>query len=421
MHSIGYGVTDIGQVRSENEEAFLVDDELGLYVVSDGMGGHAAGHVASSTAVEAVARYVRDRREELEQQKIEQDNATVLPRIVSNAIQEASDVVYRLATSSPGKAGMGCTLTVLLVAGKKACMGHVGDSRLYLKRSSDVHLLSSDHTYAAELVRMGAISAEETQSSRFKNVLSRSVGTQKAVSPDVLVFDILPGDCLLLCSDGLSDYVSDPTVDLRLLGADDPDVAAEQLVAFANKAGGKDDITVVVVAIKQGDEDAEVMLQFARNLHLKLSVLQKVFLFESLALSQLQRVLNITRVETYEPEAVVVADGETWSSLCVLLNGELSVSRGQETPKQLHPSATFGATTLLRSRPARATLTATKSSRLLRIDSEPFLRLARTRPWLGVELLRQLGVRLSIDLDRATRAAGLQDTGYTHGEASGLF
>lgn len=418
MYSIGYGVTDMGRVRNGNQEALFVDDGLGLYVVSDGMGGHAAGAVASATAVEAAVRYVRERRGDLDRAQHDKATLAVLFETASNAIQQASDVVYSLATSSPDKAGMGCTLTLLLVKGRKAAMGHVGDSRLYLKRDSQVHLMSVDHTYAVDLARMGVIGADEIRTNRFAHVLSRSVGTQQAVQPDVLVFDVLPGDCFLLCSDGLSDYITEPNVQLQSLGTDDVDVIAQNLVSFANDAGGQDDITAVVVTISD-DADA-VTAQLANNINLKFRALEHVFLFEGLSLAQLQRVLNIAQVESYPSEDVIVKEGQTWSSLCVLLDGELKVFRGHKTASMMQPKDAFGATTLLRPRPARATLKASKPSLLLRIEQQPFLRLVRTRPWLGVELLQRLGVRLSVDLDEATIARTSKD-GETPSEASGIF
>jgi serine/threonine protein phosphatase PrpC len=245
VHGIGH--TDTGKQRTQNEDSFLVDDDLGLYVVSDGMGGHAAGEIASALAVAAVEGVVRERSAALDAAREGGLAQEELASIARAAVQAAARQVYHRATSPEGDAGMGCTLTVLLVAGSGAAMAHVGDSRLFLSRDGKMSQLSMDHTLAQELVRAGAFKPEDVRAHPYAHVLSRSVGTQPAVQVDTLEFDVLPGDRLVLCTDGLSEYVEDPAWLAAQIRDRSFDTLAEKLVSHANEAGGKDNITVLLV------------------------------------------------------------------------------------------------------------------------------------------------------------------------------
>jgi serine/threonine protein phosphatase PrpC len=202
----GTAASDRGRRRQSNEDAFFADDALGLYVVCDGMGGHRAGEVASTLATEAVVDIVRAWRTEQAAPPTADLSPTTLLETVQEAVAHACRVVHRAATDDLTRAGMGCTLTMLLVAGRRAVMGHVGDTRLYLLREGKLHQLSHDHTMAADLARMGDIPKDEIKTHRLAHVLTRCIGGHTAVPVDTLSVDLLPGDRFILCSDGLSDY-----------------------------------------------------------------------------------------------------------------------------------------------------------------------------------------------------------------------
>ncbi|MFC1852720.1 PP2C family protein-serine/threonine phosphatase [candidate division CSSED10-310 bacterium] len=205
MHGLGVGQTDRGRKRNNNEDYMFIDNELGLYIVSDGMGGHAAGEVASKSAVNSVVRQIKSQRPLLDRVKNKIEGISKVVRLAEKALVEACNDVYQLAKSKQNLAGMGSTLTLFLIVDEKAVMAHVGDTRLYLLRAGEVHLLSNDHTMAAEMVRKGIISLEESRGHRMSNVLTRTVGTHEAVQVDTLLIDIFPEDRFLLCSDGLSE------------------------------------------------------------------------------------------------------------------------------------------------------------------------------------------------------------------------
>jgi len=388
-------------VREQNEDAFFVDDDLGLYVVADGMGGHAAGEVASATAIATVTKHMRKHRDLLKELKQGRGEHDRMLTIVRKAVEEACGKVYELATSTDGQAGMGCTLTMLMVAGTKALMGHVGDTRLYLKRDSKVSQLTSDHTMANELAIAGLIEPSEIKTHHYAHVLTRAVGTQPSVKVDTLVMDLVPGDRFMLCSDGLTEYIEDNEWLAPQLANKDLEAISEELVSYANTSGGHDNVTCVVVQMNADDPEIEILDEMSVEIQGRFDALEAVFLFDGLSMLLLTRVLSHCDVKSYEPGQVAITEGDPCGQLMIVLDGAFCVShRGQEDG-ELEPGEHAGVTTLLAPRKARATLTATKSARLLILQHKPFWALIKARPWLGVGLLERVGRRLSLDLDRS--------------------
>ena len=210
--------TDVGKHRDHNEDNFLIDRKLRLFVVADGMGGHAAGEVASSIAVHEVRDVVHDNRDLIESYRVDQDDVqgVQVQQILEHAIQRACSTVFERAQADQAKRGMGTTTSVLLVAGAdeklRGFIAHVGDSRIYLIRQNQCHQLTEDHSLLNELVKRGKVKEGEIENSpyaRFKNAVTRAVGVYPSVEVDTFDFDILPGDMLLLCSDGMYMYMED--------------------------------------------------------------------------------------------------------------------------------------------------------------------------------------------------------------------
>jgi hypothetical protein len=195
--------------------------------------------------------------------------------------------------------------------------------------------MSNDHTMAAELARSGVIRAEDIRSSTYVNVLTRSIGTREAVPVDTLVIDILPGDRFLLCSDGLAGCLEDLDWLAERLGADDFDGIPDELVGFANAAGGQDNITALVVQIESDATEPVVVRARANELHTTLASLEAVFLFEDLSLAHLTRVLNACDVEAFEPGAFVRKERQMCAELIAVVDGALSVSRRPGTSSGL--------------------------------------------------------------------------------------
>lgn len=223
--------TDVGRVRPGNEDALLVTDDARLVAVADGMGGHRAGEVASATAIAALLAGV-ERGDPID-----------------DAITAANDAVVTRAASDLDLRGMGTTLTTGLVDGSTLRIGHVGDSRAYLLRDGELRQLTTDHSVVAELIAAGELTEDEALVDPRRAMITRALGIDATVEVDVLEVALLPGDRLLLCSDGLTTMVRDDAIAAVLATEEDPQRAADGLVDAANAAGGADNVTVVVADV----------------------------------------------------------------------------------------------------------------------------------------------------------------------------
>jgi protein phosphatase len=235
-HYAAAAVTDCGRKRPSNEDAFGFSVEHGVYVVCDGMGGAAAGEVASSLAVDEMMRLLTSR-----------DAARALVDDAEAAVASANASIFMRARNSRNLSGMGTTLVSLLAEERRGWMINVGDSRGYRMRNSRLEQITLDHSLVEEQVRLGRMDPLEAQRSPFKNVITRALGTQSCVTPDVFELETEPGDLFLLCSDGLTRELSDAVIEW-LLKLDLPlKEMCARLVAAANDAGGHDNITCLLV------------------------------------------------------------------------------------------------------------------------------------------------------------------------------
>jgi protein phosphatase len=245
------GLTDVGQRRKLNEDAFMVDDRLGLYVVADGMGGHAAGEIASQEAVDTVHGMVSRGHEALDRVAkgdTSEDSLRRAIRVVESAVQAATYMVFGLAQHDPNQQGMGTTLSVLAMCGDYGITAQVGDSRIYLVRNRSAEPLTEDHTLVAWQIKQGIITEAEAARSPHRNVITRAVGSREYVQVDTGFFEVQPSDGYLLCSDGLHGYLQDDEIpDVIEMG---PKGAAERFIHIANSRGGRDNITAIVINVQ---------------------------------------------------------------------------------------------------------------------------------------------------------------------------
>lgn len=226
--------SDIGQVREGNEDSFLV--LAPLYIVADGMGGHRGGEVASSLALETIRRLFEARQGSLAEQVV-----------------EANRAVFERSQQDRSVAGMGTTLTAALVDGDRVHLAHVGDSRAYLLRGGDLAMLTEDHTLVHRMVMEGEITEAEAETHPHRSILTRALGVDPAIQVDELDVQMIPGDRVLLCSDGLTGMVPDGQIGEILSTTADPQEAVDALVRVANRAGGIDNITAVVLDFVEGE------------------------------------------------------------------------------------------------------------------------------------------------------------------------
>ncbi len=395
------GLSDVGRKRSHNEDFLLIRSDLGLYIVADGMGGHAAGEVASRLAVDTITQFVLGQRHVLERFDDSPAAREALLTLVRESVEAASREVYRVATSEEGRAGMGTTLTMMLVCGDKGVMGHVGDSRLYLVRQGTLHQLSEDHSYLAELIKRGHLTKEKAEQSPYSNVITRAVGIQASVQVDTLLFDILPTDTYLLCSDGLTRYMLDDDELAHSLTDAELTTLPQQLVDVANERGGRDNVTVLIVRAERQAGNASDEHR-STEVNLRVDTLRYISLFRHLTMKELLSVMEILRVESCGTGEVIIREAEASDSLYVVLSGELEVTKNGSLLAELKPGTHFGEMALLNQRPRSATVTSRKPSRLLVMDRAAFAELVRREPTLGVKFLWTFAQVLSLRLDEAT-------------------
>lgn len=250
MRITGWGASDVGRKRHHNEDSLLCNNELSLFAVADGMGGHLGGERASHMAVEILEREIEKARQEgllrAPIGALPPGDPNPIRALLRRAVIEADRNIYDVAMANPALAGMGTTLTVLLFAGNQLHMGHVGDSRAYLYRDGRTRQLTEDHSWIQEQVRAGLISVDEAKESRFRNIITRSVGFEPSVEPDLAGMAVETGDCFVVCSDGLSNYLTADELGQVLTGHFYRDVA-KVFVDLANDRGGDDNVTCLVV------------------------------------------------------------------------------------------------------------------------------------------------------------------------------
>jgi protein phosphatase len=250
LKRVGTGLSDVGRKRQSNEDAYFFDDRLGLYIVGDGMGGHAAGEIASQEAVETVYGMVKrgiGNLHELADPVVEEDAHSAC-RLMESSIQAATYMVFSMAEMDKTKSGMGTTLSALLVLGEYAVTAQVGDSRIYRVHDGKAEQLTEDHTLIAWQLKQGLITPQEAKKSPHRNVITRAVGNRDYVQVDTGLVKLHTGDKFLLCSDGLHGYLRDADIGpIMALGGQK---TVQKFIDIANERGGKDNITAVLLEIE---------------------------------------------------------------------------------------------------------------------------------------------------------------------------
>jgi serine/threonine protein phosphatase PrpC len=245
------GQTDVGRRREQNEDSFLINEALGVYVVADGMGGHQGGGTASKLAVETIERELERVHAEPAGPFSKQDSLAEsgLPDALRGAVEAACFEIYRRSQRDPALAGMGTTVTAMLVRGRDVFFAHVGDSRAYLVRGELIQQISEDHSLVNEQLKAGVITPDEAKTSRFKNIITRSVGFEEEVLVDVMGLAGEPGDTFVLCSDGLANFLEEREIReyVRKFPVEE---LPGQFIDLANSRGGDDNITVISVRLE---------------------------------------------------------------------------------------------------------------------------------------------------------------------------
>jgi serine/threonine protein phosphatase PrpC/CRP-like cAMP-binding protein len=391
-----WAATDVGRQRDHNEDNFLIDKKLQLFIVADGMGGHAAGEIASSIAVHEVRDTLHANRDLIE--KFSSNDPSVqavdILQILEHAVQQACGAINKRAQAEPEKRGMGTTCSVLLIAGPadspRGFIGHVGDSRIYLVRQKHAHQLTEDHSLMNELVRRGKIKKEDIDNSpykQYKNAVTRAVGVYESVEVDTFDLDVLPGDNYLLCSDGLYVYFSDEEM-ADLLTQPTVNDIPKLLIDKSNTGGGHDNITAICVRIPEAQASATADPR-AEELALKLEVLKGMPLFRYLTYTELVRVMNLAETRELVAGQNIFNAGDPGEDMYVVLKGTVRLHKKDATIAELKKGAHFGEMALVDRTPRSlsASASATEATRLLAIRRKDFYELIKKEPGLSVKLL----------------------------------
>lgn len=237
-----YAKSDVGKVREINQDYYYISnslDEVQLYILADGMGGYNGGEIASKIAVETAKNYIENNFKE-----IEKDRDSII-QLLGSSMEYANMVVYEKSQEKPELHGMGTTLEICLIYNNKVYIGHIGDSRIYRIRKEFIRKLTQDHSYVQKLVKEGKITKEQAEVHPQKNMLTRALGCNAFVEPDVMVKGFLKDDILVMCSDGLTNMVK--TEIIYQEASKNIEQAPKELVRIANENGGKDNVTVVII------------------------------------------------------------------------------------------------------------------------------------------------------------------------------
>lgn len=373
--------TDVGKKRPHNEDAYLVDEALGLYAVADGMGGHAAGEIASAAALKAL-------RDALAEEKPVLDafaaSATLEAReraeqLVERAVQKACAEVYALSIADRTRRGMGTTLVALVACGRNAVLAHVGDSRVYLFRNDRAHQLTEDHTMVQEQIKRGLITKADAATAENRNVITRAIGVQRSVAVDTLVTELVPGDLYLVCTDGLHGYLGDD--ELPALLGQEKQRLVDLLVDLALQRGGKDNVTAIVIAVEggRGEETADV--------EGRTEILRRIPLFQHMTYKELLGILGVARGRQFQAGQAIIHEGEAGDELFVIFRGKVEVRKGGMAIATLRAGGHFGEMGLVDQAPRSATVTAVEETSAISIDRENLLKLMRRDSLLAVKLL----------------------------------
>jgi protein phosphatase len=244
MKIISAGNTNVGRTRKNNEDFFLVDDDIRLYAVADGIGGHSGGEVASRMAIETLQEIIGANRPGGDKR-----SGGPVASVLENAFTVANARMIDAGLRKPELSGMGTTLTALFLTETDIHVAHVGDSRAYLLRDGVLNQVTDDHGVVAEQVRAGLITPDQARRSPYRHIITRALGIDRQVRVDHKTIEPRQNDLFLLCTDGLTEMVEDPEIE-RILRQETPESAVEKLIAAANARGGVDNITVI--ALKTG-------------------------------------------------------------------------------------------------------------------------------------------------------------------------
>jgi serine/threonine protein phosphatase PrpC len=387
-------ISHIGNQRSTNQDIVLSDTDLGVYILCDGMGGTEGGDIAAEIASNSALDHLKHNARIIRQIERGELPAKQLADLAQAAVSAANQAVYNYTQQNPKLRGSGTTIALLITAGDRGACAHVGDSRIYAFRRTKLFHLTKDHSLAQDLIDRGLLKTENLENFAFRHVLSRAVGLLAAVSVDTLHFDILPDDRFLIASDGISRKVANAAIE-DVMSQNDLKKILEQVVAMAQRAGGDDDISAILVESDARENEKEAQQARCEEVTLKTDILTEMYLFETLDQKNILRIVNSANLVDCVPNQQIVKQGEMETSLYVILNGDFVVEVDGKKINTIGRGNHFGEMALLTNQPRSATVKATSPGRLLVISSESFQEFIKEHPYDGAKMLAALARELS--------------------------
>ncbi|MFB6263576.1 MAG: protein phosphatase 2C domain-containing protein [Bradymonadaceae bacterium] len=333
-----WGTSDVGRSRDHNEDNFLVDGSLGLFVVCDGMGGHAAGEFASAIAAKTIRNVLKSHEVELESELKAPNEAGVRERILglfASAVEKANRRVIDAADDADIDGGMGTTCCALMLRAGRGYVAHVGDSRMYRIRNRTAEQITDDHSLRNRMIEEGRLG--ENEEFDRENAVIRAVGMDEDLEVETFTIEVMPGDQVLLCSDGFSDYLEGPEQLPKLLAPDAFDEAVQNCIDYANEAGGKDNVTVVLAEADQGEGVWETTEP--RD---DIRLLRRLPPFDGLSARALTTIADAFEPQSVPSGTLLARPGEPVEAFTVIAEGSAEVVRDGAAVERLAPGDTWG-------------------------------------------------------------------------------
>ena len=385
MEIRGYSASAAADAGATNEDAILIDEARRLFIVADGMGGAAAGNIASQAAVQLIANRMDEQREAIDAFERGEKTRLEILRLLEEAVQEAGQSVFEMAQNSPQQRGMGSTVSVLLLTSKRGFIAHVGHSRIYILRQSEVIQLTEDHSLLAELVRQGRMSPEQALASKHSDSVTRALGIYAHVQVDTFDFELAAGDSFLLATRGLWASVNDHREITDVIEAKGLEHAPATFINLRDARNHKEDASAVLLKViaARGEMDAP----HSDDLSLKLKVLKQIPLFKHLSYVQLVALLNISEVKAYPQGTHIFQEGQMGEELYVVLDGSVSIEKNGVELASLGSGALFGEMAIMDKAPRSALAVSTANTRLIEVGRGRLFSLMRQEKDIAVKLL----------------------------------
>lgn len=360
--------------------------DLGLYVVCDGMGGHAAGEVASKMTADTVSKVVQKNFAHVIDYMADpsKPNREKVKRLLEAAVQRACKEVFQASEADTSKKGMGTTCVLALTVDEGVFIAHVGDSRCYLHRQGETHQITEDHSLVNEYVKQGIMSKEAAQKHPQANLITRGVGLQPTVQVDTLFSETMDGDMFLLCSDGLSEYMKDADFTKMATSIPLKDLP-KTCIELANAKGGKDNITSII--IQTGDPAVEAANDSVSK---KAEMLKKLPLFKNFDYQELTKVMEIIEVHRYGKGELIIEEGFLGEEMYILLSGHVEVTKGETKIAELKAGHFFGEMSLIDKTPRSASIRSLDDTKMMVIHRKPLFSVLKKESRVGMKLFWSL-------------------------------